>query len=176
MVIQVGAGLLLLALLWALLRFALGLRWQKLSRERTRSGAEAQGRRVVAEIPLAGGELTFFQEDAEAFYWAGQTVRMAELSGARLVLNGAVLGSVGRPGVARIDPRPDEPDGRERWDVLLELRSGATVRVPCGTFREGVSREIAGQVFEAVRQAVAPPGSDAAKEAIHEEPLKVIGE
>jgi hypothetical protein len=157
MVIQLAAGLLLAALLWALFRLAMGLRWEKLSRERARSGAEAQGRRVVAEIPLSGGELTFFEEDDEAFHWGAHTVCKADLAGARLLLNGVVVGSVSRAGACLPDPGPPgEPDGRERWDVLLYLVNGTTACVRCGTLREGVSREIAARVFEAVRRSVTP--------------------
>jgi hypothetical protein len=51
-------------------------------------------------------------------------------------------------------PPAEEYEGRERWDVLLHLREGRTESVPCGTLREGVSREIAARVFEAVRREV----------------------
>ena len=42
-------------------------------------------------------------------------------------------------------------EGRETWDVVLYLEDGATRVVPCGTLREGVSREIAARVFRATR-------------------------
>ena len=51
------------------------------------------------------------------------------------------------------DPPPAEGyEGRERWDVFIYCRD-RTEAVPCGSLREGVSREIAGRVFEAVRRA-----------------------
>lgn len=157
MLIQVAAGLLLLALLWMLFRFAMGLRWAKVSREQARQQAEAQGRRVVAEIPLGGDELVFFEEDGRSFHWAGQSVAKAEIVAARLLLNGNVIGSAARDG-GPLPPPPaaEEYEGRERWDVLLYRRGDAEARVPCGTLREGVSREIAARVFEAVRREVQP--------------------
>jgi hypothetical protein len=157
MLMQLLAGLVLLAALWMLFRFAMGLRWAKVSREGARSEAESRGRRVVAEIPLSAGELAFFQEDAQRFYWGDRRVAKSELSGARLLLNGNVVGSFSRAGAALPDPPvAEEYEGRERWDVLLYLQDGATDRVPCGTLREGVSREIAARVFEAVRREVQP--------------------
>ena len=44
---------------------------------------------------------------------------------------------------------------RERWDVLIYC-GDRTEAVPCGSLREGVSRDIASRVFEAVRRAAAP--------------------
>jgi hypothetical protein len=157
MLIQLAAALLLAAALWMLFRFAMGLRWAKVSRERARETAEAHGRRVVAEIPLAGDELVFFEEDAGAFHWAGQRASKADLEGARLLLNGNVVGSAMRAGSALpAPPLAEEYEGRERWDVLFYLRGGRTAQVPCGTLREGVSREIAARVFEAARREVQP--------------------
>jgi hypothetical protein len=157
MLIQVLAGLLLVAVLWTLFRFAMGLRWSKVAREEARAEAEARGRRVVAEIPLPGDELAFFEEDAERFQWGGSIVARSQVAGARLLLDGNVVGAVGRPGTL-LPPAPavEEHEGRERWDVLLYLVKGDVARVPCGALREGVSREIAARVFEAVRREVQP--------------------
>ena len=157
MLIQVLAGLALLAALWALFRFAMGLRWAKLSRERARSQAEAHGRRVIAEIPLSGDELAFFEEDPRAFHWGEHSAAKSDVRGARLLLNGNVVGSVARPGATLpAPPAAEDYEGRERWDVLLYLAQAGAARVPCGTLREGVSREIAARVFEAVRREVQP--------------------
>jgi hypothetical protein len=157
MLIQLAAGLALLALLWLLFRFAMGLRWAKVSREQARVEAESSGRRVVAEIPRAGDDLDFFQADAHGFHWGGTSVARSAIQGARLLLNGNVVGSAARPGVALPEPPPaEEFEGRERWDVLLHLAGGARACVPCGSLREGVSREIAARVFEAVREEVQP--------------------
>jgi hypothetical protein len=157
MLIQWLAGLLLLAALWMLFRFAMGLRWAKLSREEGRARVESSGRRVVAEVPLAGGELSFFQEDRAGFYWAGHHVARAEVAGARLLLNGNVVGAAARPSAVLPDPpSPEELAGRERWDVWLYLAADEVARVRCGSLGEGVSREIAARVFEAVRREVEP--------------------
>ena len=155
MIIRIAAGIALVALLWAVFRLAMALRWSKVSREGSRSALESGGRRVVAEIPLAD-ELLFFLEDDAGFYWGGSQARKSEVRGARMLLNGGVIGSFQRPGVTLPDPPPAEGyEGRERWDVLIYCGS-RTEAVPCGSLREGVSREIAGRVFEAVRRAAAP--------------------
>jgi hypothetical protein len=157
MLIRLAAALLLAAALWMLFRFAMGLRWAKVSRERAREAAEAQGRRVVAEIPLPGDDLVFFEEDARAFHWAGRHAAKSDLRGARLLLNGNVVGSAARAAfVLPEPPMAEDYEGRERWDVLLYLQNGGSAVVPCGTLREGVSREIAARVFEAVRREVQP--------------------
>ena len=106
----------------------------------------------MAEIPLPD-ELLFFLEDDAGFYWGGAQARKSGILGARMLLNGGVIGSFARPGVALPDPpAAEEYEGRERWDVLIYCR-GRTEAVPCGSLREGVSREIAGRAFEAVRRA-----------------------
>jgi hypothetical protein len=156
MIIRIAAALALVALLWAVFRLAMALRWSKVSREGSRIALESGGRRVVAEIPLAD-ELLFFLEDDAGFYWGGSQARKSEVAGARMLLNGGVIGSFQRPGAALPDPpAAEEYEGRERWDVLIYC-GPRTEAVPCGSLREGVSREIAGRVFEAVRRA-APPG------------------
>ena len=155
MLIQALAALALAAVLWMLFRFAMGLRWAKVSRERARSEAESQGRRVLAEIPLAGDELVFFEEDGVCFHWAARSVAKADIVAARLLLNGNVVGTALRADAALPPPSAaEEYEGRERWDVLLHLAGGRTETVPCGTLREGVSREIAARVFQAVRREV----------------------
>jgi len=152
MIIRVAAALLLLAALWVLFRFAMALRWSKVVREGSRSAEESRGRRVVAEIPLPD-ELLFFLEDDAGFYWGGSQARKSEILGARLLLNGGVIGSFSRPAAVLPGPPPaEEYEGRERWDVLIYC-PGRTEAVPCGILREGVSREIAARVFEAVRRA-----------------------
>ena len=153
MIIRVAAALLLLAALWVLFRFAMALRWSKVVREGSRSADESRGRRVVAEIPLPD-ELLFFLEDDAGFYWGASQARKSEIRGARLLLNGGVIGSVTRAGASLPEPPAAEDyEGRERWDVLIYCAGGRTETVPCGSLREGVSREIAGRVFEAVRRA-----------------------
>jgi len=152
MIIRVATALLLLAALWLLFRFAMALRWSKVVREGSRSAEESRGRKVVAEIPLPD-QLLFFLEDDAGFYWGASQARKSEIRGARMLLNGGVIGIFNRSGVTLPDPPPaEEYEGRERWDVLIYCR-GRTEAVPCGILREGVSREIAARVFEAVRRA-----------------------
>ena len=152
MIIRIAALALLLVALWLLFRFSMALRWSKVVREGSRSAEESRGRKVVAEIPLPEG-LLFFLEDDAGFYWGGSQARKREVVGARMLLNGGVIGSFSRAGVVLPDPPPaEEYEGRERWDVLVYCQ-GRTEAVPCGSLREGVSREIASRVFEAVRRA-----------------------
>jgi hypothetical protein len=157
MIDQIVALLALGLLLWTIFRFSMGLRWAKVSREDARAAEQARGRRVVAEIPLSNEEIVFFVEDEDGFYWGGRQVRKRDVRGARLLLNGGVMVGVSRDGERLPEPSvSEEYEGRERWEVLLFMDAGRTERIVCGTLREGVSREIAGRVFEAVRSAVRP--------------------
>jgi hypothetical protein len=150
--IKALAVLALLALLWSLFRLSMGLRWAKVSREDARREEEARGRRIVAELPSSDGTLGFFAEDHAGFYWPGGDAAKSVLQGARLVLNLGVIAVAARPGSALPEPPLAEPfEGRERWDVVLYLAGGPSRTVACGAVREGVSRDIAARVFEAVR-------------------------
>ena len=147
--IQVAAALLFLAVVWMLLRFALGLRYAKVVREETRA---AQPGRVVVEIPSEAGDVGFFVDEPDAYVWPGGRVVKDEVVGARLLLRGGTIGEAARAGVALPPAGPaDELEGRERWDVVLYLHDGTAAIVACGILREGVSREVAARVFEAVR-------------------------
>jgi hypothetical protein len=142
----------LAAAFW-LFRLSMGLRWAKVSREQTRAQEEARGRTVVAEIPLPGDELVLLTEDEEAFSWASHELRKADIAGARLLLNGGILGEFAEDGLRLPPPAPHEDyEGRERWDVVVFRRDGGTTTIPCGQLREGVSRDIAKRVFEAVKR------------------------
>jgi hypothetical protein len=157
MFVRLLAGGLLLAFLFSLFRFAMALRWEKVSREASRARAESEGRVVVAELPLPEGEVVFLVEDAEKFSWADHCLLKAGIAGVRLRLNGGILGEFCRDGVPLPSPAPpEEYEGRERWDVAVYDQSGRMDSIPCGTLREGVSREVAHTVFEAVRRAAAP--------------------
>jgi hypothetical protein len=150
--LQAFVAALFLAFLWMLLRFALGLRYSKVVREEER---EAQAGRVVAEIPSAAGDVGFFVEEPDAFAWPGGRLEKADIVGARMLLRGGAIGEAARPGVVLPPAGPaDEFEGRERWDVVLYLRGGVTATVACGTLREGVSRDVAARVFEAVRASL----------------------
>ena len=155
MIVRLLAAVALALALWHAFRLAMGLRYAKRSREQARSAEEARGRRVVAEIPTGDEGLAFFLEDAEGFYWGASEARKPEVLGARLLLNGGVMGACVRDAVALpAPPAAEEYEGGERWEVALHLAGGRCAVVPCGSLREGVSREIAGRVFEAVRRAV----------------------
>jgi len=155
MIIQVLALLALVLALWTVFRFAMGLRWAKVSREDARAAEQARGRRVVAEIPVSDDEIVFFVEDEAGFYWGGRQARKRDIRGARLLLNGAVMASFSRHGERLPDPAPpEEYEGGERWEIILYLLDGRDERVACGRLREGVSRELAGRVFEAIRSAL----------------------
>jgi hypothetical protein len=157
MLVRILAAAAFVLLLGALFRLAMALRYARLRREEERRAEEARGRRLVAEAPDLRGEIVLVLEDAAGLYWgAGRVVAKRELRGAQLLLNRRVLEQAARAGGALAAPAPggDEDGVRERWDVALHLESGEVVEVPCGTLREGVSREAARAVFAAARDAV----------------------
>jgi hypothetical protein len=159
--IQILATAVLVFVLFSLFRFAMGLRWAKVSREAARSEIEAAGRRVVAELPLATGETALFVEDGVGFAWPGTRVLKSTIRGARLRLNGGILAEHAGEGVRL--PAPDaaeDYEGRERWDVAVFTEDGAVAVIPCGSLREGVSREVASAVFAAVRGAIQASAAD----------------
>jgi hypothetical protein len=156
MLIRLLAAAALAAFLWSVFRFAMGLRAAKAAREEESVAQAAQGRRVVAELPLPEGVVLFLESD-DGFHWGTRAVGKRTLRGARVFLNDAVLASCARPGsalppIAAVSPEDDE--GGERWRVDLYAGNGA-VEIPCGRLREGVSRETAWRVYEAVRAALA---------------------
>jgi hypothetical protein len=156
MLVQILAGIVFIAFLFSLLRFALGLRYAKVAREEARREQEDAGRRVVAELPQPAGAVLLFVEDPLGFSWGQTRVGKDVVSGVRMRLNGGVLAEFVRPGTFLPAPvPPEEYDGRERWDVLLFRDDGSSLSVPCGTVREGISREVAATVFEAVKRTVA---------------------
>jgi len=159
MLIKVAAGTLLALALWAVFRLSMGLRWSKIERDRARRDEEARGRHVVAELPLPDG-LLLLVEDADSFHWGTRSVLKAEIAGGRLLLNGGIIGEFASPGTSLPPPAaPEDYEGRERWDVRIYRRDGGITEIPCGTLREGVSREIAGRAFESVRASATPRSS-----------------
>ena len=154
-VIRVAALAILLAALFVVFRYAMSLRYAKRTRERARDAEEARGRHVVAEVPLSEDEVVFLTKDEREFTWGRHSVQKRAIAGARMLVNGAVLQECARrEGVLPPPAPPTEYEGRERWEVVLYLERGGEARIPCGTLREGVSREIAGRAFEAVRDAL----------------------
>jgi hypothetical protein len=150
--IQIFAALALAAVLLSIFRYAMALRSAKVARQSWREAEESRGRRIVAEIPGAGDDMTLFLEDDDGFYWGADEVGKRQVAGGRLRLNRGILASWSRPGVVLPEPQSAEDfEGRETWDVVLYLEDGATRVIPCGTLREGVSREIASRVFQATR-------------------------
>ena len=153
--VQAAAAAALAVVLFSIFRYAMALRAAKVARQSWREAEESRGRRVVAEIPGAGDDMTLFLEDDGGFYWGAEEVRKRQVAGGRLRLNRGILASWARPGVVLPEPQSAEDfEGRETWDVVLYLEDGATRIVPCGTLREGVSREIAARVFQATRAKV----------------------
>jgi hypothetical protein len=147
--IQLAAALVFLAVLWRCFRFAMGLRYARVLRDEARQAVEAAGRRVVAEVPTRKGELELFAEDREAFFWAGRTIPKSAITGTRLLLNRGVMAAAARAGTRLTDPEaPGEYEGREHWVVHVYGRE--TTEIDCGTIREGVSREAAREVYEAI--------------------------
>lgn len=154
MLVRVLAAAALVLLLWWAFRLAMGLRWSKIEREAARRRELETGRRVVAELPLPEG-VVFFVEDDEALHWGVQSVPRPQVVGARLLLNSAVVSAAARPGALLPDPpAPEDEPGREKWEVLAYLRDGSALAVRCGTVREGVSRDAARAVFDALRREV----------------------
>lgn len=156
MLVQLLAGVLLVGTLFVAFRFAMGLRWARLMRERALTLELERGRRLVAEVPTPAGEIELFLEDESGFYWAGEELGKPGLRGARLLLNGAVLKECRRDGAELPPPGPaEEFEGRERWEVAA-YGPGGTTRIECGSLREGVSRDAARDVFDAIRAACEP--------------------
>jgi len=166
MLVPTLAALALLAALLSAFRFAMGLRYAKLLRERALADEVARGRRVVAEVPTPGGEIELFREDEARFYWGDASWAKPELAAARLLLNGAIVAEVSAgPMPLPPAPGPDPEDVRERWAVVAYRRRGPPVDVACGSLREGVSRDAARAVFESLRSAIqVPRGGDEREE------------
>lgn len=159
--IRALAAVALVFALWKLFRFAMALRFAKLLREEDRQANQASGRRLVAEVPTHQGDLVLFHESASSFFYGEREVEKQGIVAARLFLNGRIVDQTFRPGAAAPDASwAEEYDGRERWDLRLDFRTGAPLTIPCGMLREGVSREAATRVFRAVATSIG--GMDAA--------------
>ncbi len=150
------------ALVVTALRMATALQGHRRRRERRREQLGRQGRKILVEVPVAGG-IEFFSEDADAFYWADRRIPKREIRAARLLFNDAPLSTArarrfAAPAAAGDGPTPaPETFERDRWDVAVETAEGAVV-VPCGSIREHVSQDLARRIFDAVRRAVEAHG------------------
>jgi hypothetical protein len=145
--------------LFRLFRLAMRLRYTKLLREREREGQMRLGRRLVAELPTDDGIVLFLEDDA-GFSWGSKRARRVDLAGVRLLSNGGVVAQAARPGVVLPTPSTaGEFEGSEQWEVELRFAEEEAERVPCGRLREGVSRDAATRVFEALRSAIESPGA-----------------
>lgn len=150
MLIRVAAAVGLLLLLWWSFRLSMSLRWSKVEREQVRAREEGSGR-VVAELPLPEG-VAFFVEDAGGFRWADQVLTRGALRGTRLLLNSAVVATAVRAAAELPSPpAPEDEPGRERWEVMAYLEDGSPLTIRCGSVREGISRQAARAVFDALR-------------------------
>ena len=155
-VIQIVAAVAFLLFAFSLFRLSMGLRWAKVSREAARNEVLDRGGRLLAELPLPSGEVAFLVEDATGFAWGEERCEKARVEGVRMRLNGGVLAEFVKEGVRLPSPEPpEEYEGRERWDVALFGTEGLLAAIPCGILREGVSREVAAIVFEAVKRGLA---------------------
>jgi hypothetical protein len=143
----------LAALLLWVFRFAMELRGAKRRRERARAAAEAAGRRVLAEIPVSERDVVLLTEDDEGFAWGSERVAKKDVSAARLLLSGAVVQEFAQAGAWLPPPAvQDEVEERERWEVAVYTPT-RELRIPCGSLREGVSRDIAHTAFQALQRA-----------------------
>ena len=70
--IQVAAAAALAVVLFSIFRYAMALRAAKVARQSWRKAEESRGRRIVAEIPGAGDDMTLFLEDDDGFYWGAE--------------------------------------------------------------------------------------------------------
>ena len=146
-----------LVLLVMALGMATSLQWYRRRHTRQRRFLEAQGRRVVAEVPVPDG-LAYFSEADEAFFWGDQLIPKDEIRAARILISGAPLSSIRSsrfPASPETQASSTEPGAveRERWGVEIEL-GDATVLVECGSIRQQVSQELARSIYESVRRAI----------------------
>src|SRR5690606_5062161 len=115
-----------LALLIMALSLATTLHFHRRRRTRARAQEEAQGRRIIAELPT-GDRLVLFTEDADAFRYGEQKVAKQDIAAVRVLINGSPIAAVTSTRHAREAARhptsfDDRPEGiaRDRWDVAIE--------------------------------------------------------
>jgi hypothetical protein len=151
------AALVAAALVLGALSLATTLTFYRKRRRRTREEEQAQGRRIIAEIPV-DDDLRLFSEDDRQFHYGQQTVDKDRIAAVRVLINGAPIAAyVAKRFAANAALQPtsfdDRPEGiaRDRWDVAIERPDGVLL-VECGAIRERVSQELARAVFDAVKR------------------------
>jgi len=151
------AALVAAALFLGALSLATTLTFYRKRRRRTRDDEQAQGRRIIAEIP-GEDDLRLFSEDDRHFHYGQQVVDKDRIAAVRVLINGAPIAVyVARRFASAGNLQPtsfeDRPEGiaRDRWDVAIEQPDGVLL-VECGAIRERVSQELARAVFDAVKR------------------------
>jgi hypothetical protein len=154
---DVVAAVVALVLLLAAASMATALRGYRQRRVRLRDSERALGRTIIAEIP-AGDDLVLVSSDPVRFYYGDQSVDKDLIVAVRVLVNGSPIAayvSPRHPAAAMRQPTSfdDHPEGsvRDRWDVAVETINGTTL-IECGAIRERVSQELAGRVFDAIKQ------------------------
>tara|TARA_B100000029_G_scaffold472366_2_gene512807 strand:- start:848 stop:1339 length:492 start_codon:yes stop_codon:yes gene_type:complete len=156
---DLAAIVLAITLVFFALRLATSLTRDRRQRKRTRLAIEAIGQIILAEVPSDTG-ITFFTEDATAFYFGQQTIHKSAITATRVLINGTPIAASIRHDIRDAETVPQEvvenhPEGfaRDRWDVAIET-TDSTVVVPCGAIRERISQELARGIFAAVKMAI----------------------
>jgi len=151
------AALVAAALLLGALSLATTLTVYRKRRRRTRDAEQAQGRRIIAEIP-GDDDLRLFTEDERQFHYGTQAVDKDQIAAVRVLINGVPIAAYIAKRFATVTTlQPttfeDRPEGiaRDRWDVAIERPDGVLL-VECGAIRERVSQELARAVFDAVKR------------------------
>ena len=153
------AALVAILLIFFALRLATALTRDRRERHGARASIEADGRKILAEIPSDAG-LVFFTEAAEAFHLGDRPIPKAAITAARVLINGAPIAVAASPDHRAAAAIPSDlvqqrPEGlaRDQWDVAIDT-DDETVIVPCGAIREQISQELARAIFEAVKRLI----------------------
>ena len=154
------AALVAIALFLGALSLATTLTVYRKRRRRTRDDEQAQGRRIIAEIP-GDDDLRLFTEDGRQFHYGTRAVDKDRIVAVRVLINGAPIAAyvskrlAGAGAALQATSFEDRPEGiaRDRWDVAIE-EPGGVMLVECGAIRERVSQELARAVFDAVKRAL----------------------
>ena len=156
---DLAAILLAITLVFFALRLATSLTRDRRQRKRTRLSIEATGQIILAEVPSEAG-ITFFTEDATAFYFGQQTISKNAITATRVLINGTPIAASIRHDIRDAETVSQEvvenhPEGfsRDRRDVAIETTDASLV-IPCGEIRERISQELARGIFTAVKMAI----------------------